>query len=71
MTLASNTHWPVLVKTGDLILGDINGVVCIPIDRVSEVAHLCAQLALQDERCMEDIRSGKSIVDAFNEHRQK
>ena len=69
--LNADTNWPVLVKTGDLILGDVNGCVRIPIDRVNEVAQLCSKLVMEDERVMEDIKHGKSIVNAFKEHRSK
>lgn len=71
LKLCDDTLWPVLVKTGDLILGDINGVVCIPIDRVTQVAQLCAVLTMADERCMEDVKAGKSLTQAFKEYRGK
>ncbi|KAI8929945.1 ribonuclease E inhibitor RraA/Dimethylmenaquinone methyltransferase [Entophlyctis helioformis] len=60
----------VLVATGDIIVGDLDGVVRIPVKYVREVAALCARLTAADERCMIDVRKGRSLADAFAEHRK-
>jgi len=65
----AESKWPVLVKTGDIILADADGVVRIPIDVVSEVAQLAQKLKSADEFCMMDIQNGRSMVETFKEHR--
>ena len=53
------------VRPGDLILGDIDGVVVVPRPLVEEVL-LAAEACYRDERSMkEELRAGKSMEEVF------
>lgn len=62
---------PVVVHPGDIIVGDEDGVVCVPPDMVERVAELCAKSREIDDRCMEDIEAGKGVAETFKLHRGK
>ncbi|KAJ3164410.1 hypothetical protein HK101_000432, partial [Irineochytrium annulatum] len=36
LTLCRDTAWPVVVREGDIIVGDVDGCVCVPIERCEE-----------------------------------
>ncbi|KAG8959497.1 hypothetical protein FRC00_001528 [Tulasnella sp. 408] len=61
----------VAVNPGDLIIGDADGVVCVPADLVENVAELCRTGREVDDRCMADIRAGKGVAASFKLHRGK
>eukprot|EP01104_Vermistella_antarctica_P002713 TRINITY_DN12931_c0_g1_i1.p1 TRINITY_DN12931_c0_g1~~TRINITY_DN12931_c0_g1_i1.p1 ORF type:complete len:270 (+),score=38.63 TRINITY_DN12931_c0_g1_i1:104-913(+) len=61
----------VSVTPGDIVVGDVNGVVVIPRDRLGEVVQLVKQLAEIDAKCMKDITSGRRVDETFAEHRGK
>eukprot|EP00744_Colponema_vietnamica_P016155 GILI01022649.1.p1 GENE.GILI01022649.1~~GILI01022649.1.p1 ORF type:complete len:232 (+),score=55.80 GILI01022649.1:56-751(+) len=61
----------ILVRPGDLIHGDINGVISIPRERVEEVLHVCGQLAGMDDKVAEALDQGVSIQEAFKKFRTK
>lgn len=54
-----------VVKPGDVVLGDRDGVVVIPSERVSEVLEMLPKLREQDEKVREAILGGMSTGDAF------
>ncbi|THV05011.1 RraA-like protein [Dendrothele bispora CBS 962.96] len=62
---------PVQVAPGDWIVADEDGVVCVPKDLESKVVELAAKLEEIDQRCMEDIKTGKGIQASFLKHRGK
>jgi 4-hydroxy-4-methyl-2-oxoglutarate aldolase len=53
----------VVVSTGDLVLGDIDGVVVIPADRVDAVAHDAVERLQAEEAWIARIRSGEKSAD--------
>ena len=61
--------WPVTVHSGDIIVGDLNGVVSIPADLISSVLSLCEQGTQIDNLCMTSIQTGRSLVETFKEFR--
>merc|ERR1711916_406362 len=61
----------VTVNNGDIVVGDVNGVVVIPKDRLDEVVALVKKLSEIDEKCMKDISSGRPVKETFAEHRGK
>jgi regulator of RNase E activity RraA len=69
--LNGNTPWPVCIRTGDIVVADEDGAVVLSIERVQEVADYCAKRTAIDQRCMEDIKNGSTIVEAFAKHREK
>ncbi|KAJ3309828.1 hypothetical protein HDV04_005607 [Boothiomyces sp. JEL0838] len=70
ITIGEATPWPVVVKTGDIIVADEDGVVRIPLEHVELVAKECKLRVEMDKKCMHDIKNGSTIVDAFAKHRK-
>ncbi|KAI8803450.1 RraA-like protein [Cladochytrium replicatum] len=69
VTLAQETHFPVVINEGDWIVADRDGVVRVPANKVEEVVALCQKSIAADGMCMVDIRAGVSIAAAFKAHR--
>eukprot|EP00742_Colponemidia_sp_Colp-10_P010319 GILJ01011326.1.p1 GENE.GILJ01011326.1~~GILJ01011326.1.p1 ORF type:complete len:222 (-),score=20.95 GILJ01011326.1:142-807(-) len=61
----------VLVRPGDFVHADVNGVICIPADRVEEVLHLVEQLETMDKNVAEALDRGDTIKESFKRHRTK
>jgi regulator of RNase E activity RraA len=59
------------VKPGDWIVGDEDGVVCVPKELEAQVVELAAKLVEIDDRCLEDIKAGKGVQASFKLHRGK
>jgi regulator of RNase E activity RraA len=56
------------VRPGDLVLGDIDGVVVVPRPMVGEVL-LAAEACYQAERSMkEELRAGKTMDEVFKKY---
>ncbi|OXB35781.1 hypothetical protein LQV05_005770 [Cryptococcus neoformans] len=63
-------HQPdVWIKPGDIIVGDENGVACIPQDLEDEVANLMPLLAERDRLSMQDLDAGMKAEDVFRNRR--
>ncbi|KAI8851396.1 RraA-like protein [Chytridium lagenaria] len=71
VTLGAGTMWPVVVRPGDWIVADVDGVVRVPVERVEEVVRIAAELKEADGKCLDDIAAGSTIADAFKKHRGK
>jgi len=55
---------------GDIIFADpLEGVVCIPKSKLEQVIDLLPQLVEADDKVKEDVGKGKSVKEAFAEHR--
>lgn len=61
----------VKVEPGDWMLADEDGVVCVPQAMLQDVLALAEKGRAIDERCMQDIKVGRSIQETFKEHRGK
>jgi len=61
----------VRVEPGDWMIGDEDGVVCVPKDLEDKVLQLAEKGRQVDELCMEDIKAGKGIQASFKAHRGK
>ena len=70
LEIAEYSHWPVLVRSGDIILADIHGVVCIPIELLSKVASICLEKTIADQKVMQDVKNGKSLTESFRLYRK-
>ena len=57
------------VNPGDVVLADLDGVVCVPRELVDVILVRCLKNREVDERCMEDIKDGKSIKETFKKWR--
>ncbi|KAF8331097.1 RraA-like protein [Cantharellus anzutake] len=53
------------VHPGDVVVADLDGVVCVPRRLVGDVVARCGKGREVDERCMEDIRAGRPIKETF------
>ncbi len=59
----------VTVREGDIILGDINGVVVIPKERLEEVFAKTEELARVEEKITKDLGKGAPIGETFAKYR--
>ncbi|MEE9276132.1 MAG: RraA family protein [bacterium] len=57
------------VCEGDIILGDLNGVVVIPQGRIEEVLAKTEEMAALDEKMTSALEGGASIADTFAKYR--
>lgn len=58
-----------VVYPGDIIAADADGVVVIPQGMAESVAEIVGDIAQADKRCLEDVNNGRSVTEAFKEHR--
>ncbi|KAJ3378243.1 hypothetical protein HDU92_007562 [Lobulomyces angularis] len=70
ITLAADTIAPVVVKEGDIIVGDIDGVVRIPKDKLDKVLKILQFLTLQDEKVLQHILKGETLKNSFEKFRK-
>lgn len=61
----------VTVRAGDIVVGDLNGVVVVPHERLEEVVLACEKARPVEEAVMADLRLGKTIQETFAKHRGK
>ncbi len=59
----------VAVRQGDVILGDVNGVVVIPSERLEEVIDKMDELAEIEEKITAELEKGVSIGETFAKYR--
>ena len=59
----------VTVRQGDIILGDVNGVVVIPWERLEEVIDKMDELAKIEEKITAELEKGASIGETFAKYR--
>ncbi|CAE6407174.1 unnamed protein product [Rhizoctonia solani] len=65
-----NTFSAVEVHPGDIIVADIDGVVCIPPELLANVIDSCRYSKHVDEKCMIDIQQGRSVQETFQHWRK-
>lgn len=58
------------VATGDVIVADGTGIVCVPSDRADEVAQIAEALAADDEQASREIESGLTFAEAMTKFRK-
>jgi len=59
----------VTVRQGDIILGDINGVVAVPRERLDEVLAKTGELAALEEKMTRELEGGAGIGATFAKYR--
>ncbi|KAI8609338.1 ribonuclease E inhibitor RraA/Dimethylmenaquinone methyltransferase [Chytriomyces sp. MP71] len=70
ITLCRNTDYPIRINEGDIVVGDVDGVVVVPVARAEEIASLAKTIQANDARAKVDIvENDISLVDAFKKHR--
>lgn len=57
------------VHPDDIIVGDEDGVVCVPKGLVREVMGLCAERGEQDERVLEAVKGGMGMGESLRRFR--
>ena len=55
----------VIVKPGDIVLGDDDGVVVVPLEIAEEVLKKSEERVAKEEKLMERIRNGESAFDIY------
>ncbi|KAI8375177.1 ribonuclease E inhibitor RraA/Dimethylmenaquinone methyltransferase [Blakeslea trispora] len=60
---------PVIVQPGDIIVADLDGVVCVPQDLVEKVIESCQKYVAIDEQCMEALKEGYGVQETFAKYR--
>ncbi|KAK4890332.1 hypothetical protein LTR27_010975 [Elasticomyces elasticus] len=58
-----------VIRPGDILIGDINGVVCIPQELAEKVIELIPSQVEADEKVAADIKKGRPVAEAMKEHR--
>ncbi|MEQ8349281.1 MAG: RraA family protein [Sneathiellaceae bacterium] len=58
----------VLVAAGDILLGDDNGVVAVPAERLDEVTTIAAGIEAAEDRIREAVAGGASLREARRQH---
>jgi len=53
----------VTIRTGDLIVGDSDGVICVPKDQVEQAAEKCRMGIVDDVNLLQLVREGHGAVD--------
>ena len=57
------------IHPGDIIVGDLNGVVCIPSRLAEEVLRLMPSQVEADEKVAKAISEGREVGEAMKEYR--
>jgi regulator of RNase E activity RraA len=58
-----------VIKPGDYLIGDLNGVVCLPKELAEKAINLMGSQVLADEKIAVDLDKGMSFVEASKKHR--
>lgn len=58
-----------IISPGDIIIADMNGVVCIPQNLAEKALDLIQSQVDADEKVAADINEGRSVSEAMKEHR--
>jgi regulator of RNase E activity RraA len=59
----------VLVTDGDLVFGDIDGVVIVPSEHAAEVLQLAFEKHATEDTMRDELREGALLSEAFRRHR--
>jgi regulator of RNase E activity RraA len=55
----------VAVFPGDIMVGDNEGVVCIPLHLVDEISEIAVEMTLFEDFVLEKVQNGASIVGLY------
>lgn len=57
------------MNPGDIIVADLDGVICIPKDMVEQVIINCEKYVAIDDQCMKALQAGHSVKETFAKYR--
>jgi regulator of RNase E activity RraA len=58
----------ILVRPGDIVVGDGTGIVCVPIEVAEEVMNLATRFDEQDKQAIAEIRQGMGFTEALQKY---
>lgn len=58
-----------VINPGDILIGDLNGVVCIPQGLAEKALDLIQSQVDADDKVAEDLRKGSTVAEAMKTHR--
>ena len=65
----SSPHQSATINPGDYLIGDLNGVVCIPKHLAGQVVDLIPSQAAADQEIANDLGRGRMFAEASKKHR--
>ncbi|CAB4374245.1 RraA-like protein [Rhizophagus irregularis] len=70
VTLNGNHDPPIKINPDDIILADLNGVVCIPKDLLDQVLDSCEKHTVMDKNLKNALYEGMTLTEAKSIHRK-
>ena len=67
--VVSEGSYETMICPGDYLIGDLNGVVCLPKGLAEKAIALMSSQVEADEKIAEDLDSGRPFQEASKEHR--
>jgi len=58
----------VRLRSGDIVFGDVDGVVVVPLERAEEVLALARQKAQGEDHTREALRQGRLLRDVYEQY---
>ena len=58
-----------IIHPGDILIGDVNGVVCLPQSLAEKALDLIQSQVDADKKVEADIQKGRPVAEAMKEHR--
>lgn len=66
-----DAEWDVTISPGDYIVGDLNGVICVPEDLAESILETLPAQVEADELMAVAIAKGSTFVEASKRYRKK
>ncbi|KAF7720925.1 hypothetical protein EC973_005771 [Apophysomyces ossiformis] len=61
----------ITVNPGDIMVADLDGVICVPQELIHDVITSCEKYTAIDNQCMEALKQGHGIKETFAKYRGK
>ncbi|KAG0174085.1 hypothetical protein DFQ28_009743 [Apophysomyces sp. BC1034] len=59
------------VRPGDIMVADLDGVICVPLELINDVIMSCEKYTAIDNQCMEALKQGCGVKETFAKYRGK